>query len=83
MIIDGDAGATRPRFAPGDVVVRREILLGEVWFAFPTICVEDSADLLALYIPSGTRFGSRPPVPFPPGVTPGWGTTNPGTGTES
>ena len=70
MIIDRDAGATRPRFAPGDVVVRREILLGEVWFAFPTICVEDFADLLALYIPSGTRFGFPTAGAFPAGRHP-------------
>ena len=25
------------RFTPGDVVVRREILRGEVWFAAPTV----------------------------------------------
>jgi hypothetical protein len=52
------------------VVVRREILLGEVWFAFPTICVEDSADLLALYIPPGTRFGFPGHGRFPAGPHP-------------
>ncbi|MFC4017854.1 hypothetical protein ACFOW4_07830 [Micromonospora sp. GCM10011542] len=25
------------RFAPGDVVVRREVLRGEVWFGCPTV----------------------------------------------
>ncbi|MER5701603.1 hypothetical protein ABT023_06545 [Micromonospora sp. NPDC002296] len=35
------------RFAPGDVVVRREILRGEMWFAAPTVCVRDSPDLPA------------------------------------
>ena len=45
------------RFAAGDVVVRREMLRGEVWFGCPTICVEDSPDLLALYLPPGAEFG--------------------------
>lgn len=65
-------GATEPesRFAPGDVVVRREILLGEVWFAFPTICVEDSDDLLALYVPTGTVFGFPEAGRFPAGRHP-------------
>jgi hypothetical protein len=38
-------------------VVRREILLGEAWVGIPTICVEDSDDLLALYLPTGAEFG--------------------------
>ncbi|HEY0700327.1 MAG TPA: DUF402 domain-containing protein [Micromonospora sp.] len=58
------------RFSPGDVVVRREILLGEVWIAFPTICVEDSAELLALYLPAGTRFGFPDTGAFPAGRHP-------------
>ncbi|MEK8106715.1 hypothetical protein NKG94_18870 [Micromonospora sp. M12] len=47
------------RFAPGDTVVRREVLRGEVWFGCPTICVEDSPDLLALYLPPGPSSASR------------------------
>ena len=39
--------AAARRFDRGDTVVRREILLGEVWFAMPTICVDDTDDLLA------------------------------------
>jgi hypothetical protein len=38
-------------------VVRREVLLGASWFATPTICIEDSDDLLALYLPPGAPFG--------------------------
>ncbi|MEU3453599.1 hypothetical protein ABZ671_08340 [Micromonospora sp. NPDC006766] len=48
---------TRGRFAPGDVVVRREILVGEVWFGYPTICVEGPSNLLELYVPPGAEFG--------------------------
>jgi hypothetical protein len=48
------------RFAPGDVVVRREVVFGEVWLAVPTICVEDSADLLALYVPTDAEFAFPP-----------------------
>ncbi|TDC85302.1 DUF402 domain-containing protein [Micromonospora sp. KC606] len=58
------------RFAPGDVVVRREVLRGEVWFGCPTICVEDSADLLALYLPPGAEFGFPEHGSFPCGRHP-------------
>ncbi|MET8119761.1 hypothetical protein [Micromonospora sp. NPDC005189] len=58
------------RFAAGDVVVRREVLRGEVWFGCPTICVEDSADLLALYIPPGAEFGFPETGVFPCGRHP-------------
>ncbi|MGC5019560.1 hypothetical protein [Micromonospora sp. DT47] len=58
------------RFAPGDVVVRREILRGEVWFGCPTVCVEDSADLLALYLPPGAEFGFPEHGTFPCGRHP-------------
>ncbi|WP_233564865.1 ribonuclease FAU-1 family protein [Micromonospora musae] len=61
---------TTQRFAPGDVVVRREVLLGEVWFAVPTICVEDSPELLALYLPSGAAFGFPESGVFPAGRHP-------------
>lgn len=60
-------------FAPGDVVVRREICLGEVWFGCPTICVVDSAELLALYIPTGTGFGFPAAGVFPVGRHPWFG----------
>lgn len=50
---------TAGRFAPGDVLVRREILRGEVWFGCPTICVEDSPDLLALFLPTAPSSVSR------------------------
>ncbi|WP_229398365.1 DUF402 domain-containing protein [Micromonospora okii] len=58
------------RFAPGDVVVRREILRGEVWFAVPTVCVADSPDLLALYLPAGAEFGFPERGAFPCGRHP-------------
>ena len=59
------------RFPPGDVVVRREILRGEVWFGYPTVCVVDTADLLALYLPPGTEFGFPSVVPSRAGGTRG------------
>jgi hypothetical protein len=61
---------TGRRFEPGEVVVRREILRDEVWFAFSTICVEDSPDLLALFLPTGTRFGYPETGVFPAGRHP-------------
>ncbi|WP_431729221.1 hypothetical protein [Verrucosispora sp. TAA-831] len=42
----------------------------EVWFAVPTICVEDSADLLALYLPPGAEFGFPDEGVFPCGRHP-------------
>lgn len=56
------------KFASGEVVVRREILLGEVWFAFPTICVEDSEELLPLYVPTGASSVACWSYPATPGV---------------
>ncbi|WP_233583820.1 DUF402 domain-containing protein [Micromonospora sp. CV4] len=70
-------GETAHRFAPGDVVVRREVLLGEVWFGCPTICVEDSPDLLALYLPPGAEFGFPETGVFPCGRHP-WEATGHG-----
>jgi len=58
------------RFAPGDVVVRREILLVEAWFAFATICVADTDDGLVLYLPHGTEFGFPDHGTFPAGRHP-------------
>ncbi|GGM03709.1 hypothetical protein GCM10012279_21800 [Micromonospora yangpuensis] len=50
--------------------MRREILLGEVWFGMPTVCVEDSPDLLALYLPEGAAFGFPETGVFPAGRHP-------------
>jgi Protein of unknown function (DUF402) len=58
------------RFAAGDVVVRREVLLGEAWFAFATICVADTDDGLVLYLPPGTEFGFPDKGTFPAGRHP-------------
>lgn len=48
---------------PGDVVVRREILHGHPWVGYATYVVEDSFDLLAVYLPSGSELGF-PEWPF-------------------
>jgi hypothetical protein len=40
----------------GDVVVRRELLRGEPWCAFPTYVVADTDDLLATYVPTGAEI---------------------------
>ena len=42
------------RWAPGDVVVRREVLHGHPWVGFATHVVEDSDDLLAVYLAPGS-----------------------------
>jgi hypothetical protein len=60
------------KFQPGETVVRREILRGEVWFATPTICVQDCDDLLVTYTPPGARFGFPAVGEFPAGRHP-WG----------
>lgn len=44
-------------WAPGDVVVRREVWRGRPWFALPMYVVEDAADSLVLYVPEGSPFG--------------------------
>jgi hypothetical protein len=66
-------------FAAGDVVVRREVCLGAVWFAMPTICVVDSPELLVLYVVPGTEFGF-PAGPHPLGAHPWTGTHTHWTG---
>ncbi len=45
---------------PGTPVVRREVWRDHPWFANVVIVVEDSADLLATYIPAGSPFGFPP-----------------------
>ncbi|WP_110181080.1 DUF402 domain-containing protein [Nocardioides solisilvae] len=42
---------------PGDVVVRREILRGQPWIGWSVRVVEDSFDLLAVFLPSGSELG--------------------------
>jgi hypothetical protein len=57
-------------FAPGDTVVRREIMRGEVWFGYSSICVQDSDGLLVTYLPPGTPFGFPSRGEFPAGPHP-------------
>ncbi len=47
----------------GDVVVRRELLHGHPWVGFATRVVEDSADLLAVYLAPGSTL-AFPAWPF-------------------
>ncbi|MBV1848790.1 DUF402 domain-containing protein [Catellatospora tritici] len=58
------------RFAPGDTIVRREIMHGEVWFGYAGICVQDTDDLLVTFLPGGTRFGYPRHGAFPAGQHP-------------
>lgn len=55
--------ARASRWEPGDVVVRREILHGHVWVGFAGYVVEDSEDLLAVYLPEGSAL-AFPEWPF-------------------
>jgi hypothetical protein len=43
-------------FRRGDTVVRREVIRGELWFAYSSICVQDDGDLLVTYLPPGSPF---------------------------
>jgi hypothetical protein len=43
-------------WSAGEVVVRRELLKGRLWCAFPAYVVEDSAELLAAYLPGGAEI---------------------------
>lgn len=52
-------------WAPGDVLVRREVLNdGRPWLGVPVRVVEDTAEALVTFIAPGARFG------FPPGDYP-------------
>jgi len=57
------------RFEPGQTVVRREVIRGELWFAYPSICVQDDGDLLVTYLPPGSPF-AFPDGEFPAGRHP-------------
>lgn len=57
-------------FAYGDTVVRREIMRGEVWFGYASICVSDADGLLVTYLPPGTPFGYPATGAFPAGRHP-------------
>ncbi|MGH3478431.1 MAG: DUF402 domain-containing protein [Nocardioidaceae bacterium] len=50
-------------WAPGERVVRREFLHGQPWIGFTTYVVKDAADLLAVYLPSGSEL-AFPDWPF-------------------
>lgn len=52
-----------PRWSPGEVVVRREVLHGHVWCGFAVRVVEDSDDLLAVHLPEGSTL-AFPAWPF-------------------
>lgn len=53
---------------PGTPIILREISHGQVWSGRPVIVVEDSADLLALYMPEDTRWAQ----PRNPDGSPVW-----------
>ena len=52
-----DRPAVGATWAPGDVVVRREVWQGRPWLANTLYVVEDTADALVLYQPEGSPFG--------------------------
>ena len=53
------------RWERGDQIVRRELCLGRPWLGQPAIVVEDSDDLLALYVAEGSS------LEYPDGDWPG------------
>ena len=53
------------RWEPGDQIVRRELCLGRPWLGQAAVVVQDSDDLLALYIPEGSELA------YPEGDWPG------------
>jgi hypothetical protein len=44
------------RYSPGDRIVLREIWDGKIWTARPVIVVQDDTELVALHIPTNTRW---------------------------
>jgi hypothetical protein len=53
------------RWRPGDLIVRRELCLGSPWLGQAAFVVEDTEDLLALYVAEGSELG------YPEGDWPG------------
>lgn len=51
------------RWDIGETVVRREVLHGHLWIGFSTYVVEDTEDLLAVYLAEGSAF-AFPEWPF-------------------
>ncbi|MER7986062.1 DUF402 domain-containing protein [Streptomyces noursei] len=51
------------RFAPGEVILRREVLDGRVWLMYPVRVIEDHGDLLAVHLAHGTPL-TYGPGPF-------------------
>jgi Protein of unknown function (DUF402) len=49
----------------GELIVRREVGYGRPWLAVPVFVVQDSADLLATYLPEGAPFGYLPDSDHP------------------
>ncbi|MCA1824570.1 MAG: DUF402 domain-containing protein, partial [Frankia sp.] len=41
----------------GDVVLRREVLHGRLWCAMPTYVVADDAELLVVFLQTGSKLG--------------------------
>jgi hypothetical protein len=52
-------------WSPGEVVVRREVGYGRPWLACPVFVVQDTADLLATYLPEKAPFGYLPESDHP------------------
>ena len=53
------------RWQPGDPIVRRELCLGKPWLGQAVVVVEDSDELLALYVAEGSELA------YPDGDWPG------------
>lgn len=48
---------TGTQWSPGDTILSRQILKGQVWAVFPEYVVHDDGDLLITYIQTGSEFG--------------------------
>ncbi len=46
------------RWSPGDHVILRHVYAGKVWAAIPVTVVEDSAQLISVYVRPGTEFAA-------------------------
>ncbi len=54
---------TITRLSVGETLVRREVLHGHLWIGFSTYLVEDTDDLLAVYLAEGSTL-AFPEWPF-------------------
>ncbi len=52
-------------FEPGDVAVHQDVWKDRIWFALPSVAMEDDGDVLVTYQPPGAIYRGQPQRPGP------------------